>query len=199
MGHSRRSLAACILGVAFLWLAPPAQAQEPVLSGFQHTAFSLSFDASSVDQAGNDSPDLVFRDVTFGVAIPVASRLGVWLSVSKSADFNRHAEARKLTGSFGGGLSYVLAQRDSVTLSGLGGVISRLERFGDGSINPTALRMGGKVGYRVLGVPHESRWFGFFFTGGADFAMRNIMSTSDGDIKKGDTTYFALAGFEFSM
>ena len=76
----------------------PAEAQEPVLSGFQHTAFSLSFDASSVDQVGNDMPDLIFRDVTFGAAVPVASKLGVWLSVSKSADFNRHAEAQETHG-----------------------------------------------------------------------------------------------------
>ena len=107
-----KTFATLAVSIALLLsFAVPAAAQEPVLSGFQHTAFSLSFDASSVDQVGNDSPDLVFRDVSFGVAVPVASRLGVWFSVSKAADFNRHAEARKLTGSFGGGLSYVVARR----------------------------------------------------------------------------------------
>ena len=58
-----------ILLFAFMMsLALPAQAQEPVLSGFQHTAFNISFDASSVDQVGNDNPDLIFRDITFGVS-----------------------------------------------------------------------------------------------------------------------------------
>ena len=188
-----------LFGVLAAGLARPVQAQSVSVSGFEHTSFNLSFDASSVDQVGNDSPDLVFRDVTFGVAVPVASRLGVWLSVSKSADYNRMAEARKLTGSFGGGLSYMLARRNSLTLSVLGGVLSRLERVGDGALNPTALRMGGKVGYRVLGKPGESRWFGFFLQGGSDLAMRDIMSADDGDIMKGDTTYYARVGFEFSL
>ena len=195
-----KTFATLAVSIALLLsFAVPAAAQEPVLSGFQHTAFSLSFDASSVDQVGNDSPDLVFRDVSFGVAVPVASRLGVWFSVSKAADFNRHAEARKLTGSFGGGLSYVVARRNSVTLSVRGGVLSRLEQIGDSELNPTALRMGAKVGYRVLGDPGESRWFGLFVQGGSDLALRDIMSADSGDVMRGDTTYYARVGFEFSL
>ena len=194
-----KNFATLAVSIALLSLAVPAAAQEPVLSGFQYTAFSLSFDGSSVDQIGNDSPDLIFRDVSFGIAVPVASRLGVWLSVSKSADFNRHAEARKLTGSFGAGLSYMVARRDSVTVSFRGGVLSRLEQIGDSELNPTALRMGMKIGYRVLGDPGDSRWFGFFLQGGSDLALRDIMSADDGDVMRGDTTYYALAGFEFSL
>ena len=198
MGHSRRSLAASILGVAFLWLAPPALAQEPVLSGFRHTAFNLSFDRSSVAQLGNANPDLVFRDVTFGVAVPLTQQLGLWLTVSKAVDFNRDADDRKLTGSFGGGVSYALARRGAVSLHALGGVLSRLERVGDGRLNPTAARLGAKVAYRVLGEPRDERWFGFFLLTGTDFALQNIMS-DDGNIKKGDTTYYARVGFEFSL
>ena len=194
-------LVVVLLGVFAAGLARPAQAQSVSVSGFEHTSFNLSFDASSVNQVGNDDPDLVFRDVTFGVAMPVASRLGVWLSVSKSADFNRNAAegARRLTGSFGGGLSYIIAKRGPVTLQAQGGVMSRLERVGDGGLNPTALRIGAKVGYRVLGKPGEDRWFGFFLQGGSDLAMRDIMSADDGDIMKGDTTYYARVGFEFSL
>ena len=183
-----------LITCGFSW---PAQAQS--VSGFEHTSFNISFDASSVDQVGNDSPDLVFRDVTFGAGLPLTDNLGIWVSVSKAADFDRHAEARKLTGSFAGGLSYILARRDSVTLSVLGGVLSRLERVGDRNLNPTALRIGAKVGYRVLGEPSESRWFGFFAQGGSDLAMRDIMSAFDGNVMKGDTTYYARLGFEFSL
>ena len=189
------------VAVAFLSLALPAQAQEPVLSGFQHTAFSLSFDASSVDQVGNDTPDLLFRDVTFGVSMPLTKQLGIWLTVSKSADFARNVADgdRKLTGSFGGGVSYVIASRGPVTLQALGGVMSRLEHVGDGALNPTAARLGGKVGWRVLGDRGAERWFGFFLQAGADLALRDIMSTMDGDILKGDTTYHARVGFAFSL
>ena len=190
-----------VVAVAFLSLARSAQAQEPVLSGFQHTAFSLSFDASSVNQVGNDSPDLVFRDVTFGVSLPLTQQLGVWVTVSKSADFDRNAAdgSRQLTGSFGGGLSYILAKRGPVTLQALVGAMSRLEHVGDGALNPTAGRMGVKAGWRVLGDPGDERWFGFFLQGGADLALRDIMSTMDGDILKGDTTYHARVGFQFSL
>ena len=59
--------------------------------------------------------------------------------------------------------------------------------------------MGAKVGYRVLGEPGDSRWFGFFLQGGSDLALRDIMSADDGDVMQGDTTYYALAGFEFSL
>ena len=186
-----------LIAVLTVGLARPADAQT--VSGFEHTSFNLSFDLSSVDQIGKDSPDLTFQDVTFGADLPLTDRVGLWLTVSKAADFNRHADARKLTGSFAGGLSYVLAQRDSVTLSIRGGVLSRLERLGDSELNPTALRMGAKVGYRVLGEPGESRWFGFFLQGGSDLAMRDIMSMSDGNVMKGDTTYHIRAGFEFSL
>ena len=192
-----RRLIFVLLLVGVLAVARPAAAQT--VSGFEHTTFDLSFDLSSVDQVGNDSPDLVFRDVTFGAGLPLTDNLGIWVSVSKAADFNRHAEARKLTGSFAGGLSYLLARRDSVTLSVLGGVLSRLERVGDRALNPTALRIGAKVGYRVLGEPSESRWFGFFAQGGSDLALRDIMSADDGDIMKGDTTYHVRLGFEFSL
>ena len=192
-----RRLIFVLLLVGVLAVARPAAAQT--VSGFEHTTFDLSFDLSSVDQVGNDSPDLVFRDVTFGAGLPLTDNLGIWVSVSKAADFNRHAEARKLTGSFAGGLSYLLARRDSVTLSVLGGVLSRLERVGDRALNPTALRIGAKVGYRVLGEPSESRWFGFFAQGGSDLALRDIMSADDGNVMKGDTTYYARLGFEFSL
>ena len=197
----RRNFAAYTLFSVFLCLALPAQAQEPVVSGFQHTSFSLSFDASSVDQVGNDDPDLIFRDVTFGVSLPLTQQLGLWVTVSKAADFDRNASdgARKLTGSFGGGLSYLLATRGSVTLQVKGGVMSRLEHVGDGALNPAAARMGGKVGWRVLGDSGDERWFGLFLSGGADLALRDIMSTMAGDILKGDTTYFARLGFEFSL
>ena len=97
------------------------------------------------------------------------------------------------------GLSYVVARRDSLTVSLRGGVLSRLEQFGDRELNPTALRMGAKVGYRVLGEPGDSRWFGFFLQGGSDLALRDIMSADDGDVMRGDTTYYARAGFEFSL
>ena len=188
-----------LLGVLTAGLARPAQAQT--VSGFQHTSFNISFDASSVNQVGNDSPDLVFRDITFGAGLPLTSSLGLWVTVSKSADFNLNAAdgTRKLMGSFGGGLSYVIASRGAVTLTALGGVMSRLEHVGDGELNPTAARMGAKIGWRVLGDRGDERWFGFFLHGGADLALRDIMSMSDGDIMKGDTTYYARAGFEFSL
>ena len=191
------SLFVVLLAVLTVGLGTSAQAQT--VSGFEHTSFNLSFDASSVDQIGNDTPDLVFRDVTFGAGLPLTDKLGIWVSVSRAADFNRRAEARKLTGAFAGGLSYVLAQHNSLTLSVLGGVLSRLERVGDRELNPTALRMGAKIGYRVLGEPGESRWFGLFLQGGSDLAMRDIMSTSDGNVMKGDTTYHLRLGLEFSM
>ena len=195
----RLIFAVLLLGVLACGVARPAAAQT--VSGFEHTSFNLSFDGSSVNQVGNDSPDLIFRDVTFGVAVPVASRLGVWLSVSKAADFARNVADgdRKLTGSFGGGLSYILAKRGPVTLQALGGVMSRLEHVGDGALNPTAARMGVKSGWKVLGAPDDERWFGFFLQGGVDLALRDIMSMSHGDILKGDTTYHARVGFEFSL
>ena len=197
----RLQIHAFYLAFGLLCLPIPAYAQEPVLSGFQHTAFSLSFDGSSVDQVGNDSPDLIFRDVTFGVSMPLAKKLGIWLTISKSADFNRNAAegSRKLTGSFGGGVSYVLSRRGPVTFQALVGAMSRLEHVGDGSLNPTAARMGVKAGWRVLGDPGDERWFGFFLQGGADLALRDIMSSMDGDILKGDTTYHARVGFQFSL
>ena len=70
---------------------------------------------------------------------------------------------------------------------------------GDGELNPTALRMGAKVRFRALGEPSAERWFGFFLQGGADLALRDIMSATDGDILKGDTTYHARFGLEFSL
>ena len=59
--------------------------------------------------------------------------------------------------------------------------------------------MGAKVGYRVLGDPGESRWFGLFVQGGSDLALRDIMSADSGDVMRGDTTYYARVGFEFSL
>ena len=188
-----------LLIVLTLGLARPAQAQT--VSGFQHTSFNLSFDLSSLQQVGDDSPDLTFQDVTFGADLPLTDRVGLWLTVSKSADFNRNAKdgMRKLTGSFGGGLSYTLARSQRLTTALQGGVVSRLERIGDRELNPTALRIGAKVGYRVLGEPGEDRWLGFFLQGGTDLAMRDIMSMSDGDVMKGDTTYHFRVGIEFSL
>ena len=188
-----------LLIVCAVGLALPAQAQT--VSGFRHTSFNVSFDGSSIDQVGNDSPDLVFRDVTFGVNLPVTSSLGVWAAVSKSADFNRAAEVdtRKLTGSFSGGLSYVIVQRDSVTLSVLGGVLSRLERVGDSNLNPTTARISAKLGFRLLGEPSDSRWFGLFVLGGSDLSLRDIMSADDGNVMRGDTTYHFRIGLEFSL
>ena len=186
-----------IVGFAFAW-STPAQAQT--VSGFEHTSFNLSFDLSSVQQIGDDSPDLTFQDVTFGAGIPLSDRVGLWLTVSKAADFNRaETETRKLKGGYGVGLSYTLARRTHLTTALQGGVISRLEHVGDGDLNPTALRLGVKVGYRVLGDRTSGRWFGFFIQGGSDIAMRDIMSMSDGNIMKGDTTYHARIGFEFSL
>ena len=187
-----------IVGLAFIF-ATSAQAQT--VSGFEHTSFNLSFDASSVDQIGNDSPDLVYRDVTFGAELPLTEQLGLWVTVSKAADFNHNVADgdRKLTGSFGGGLSYSLARRGPVTLQALGGVMSRLEHVGDRQLNPAALRIGAKLGFRVLGAAGADRWFGLFLQGGSDFALKDIMSMSDGDILKGDTTYYARVGFEFSL
>ena len=187
--------------IVCLFVATATAAQAQTVSGFQHTSFNLSFDLSSVQQIGADSPDLTFQDVTFGADLPLTDRVGLWLTVSKAADFNRNADedARRLTGSFGGGLSYVLAKRGPVTVKALGGVMSRLEHVGDGALNPTAARMGVKSGWKVLGAPGDERWFGFFLQGGADLALRDIMSTMNGDIMKGDTTYYARAGFEFSL
>ena len=101
MRHVTRLLMLVVV-LLFGWVLP---AQAQTVSGFQHTSFNITFDGSSIDQVGNDSTDLVFRDVTFGVEVPVTEKLGVWLTVSKAADFNRDAEAdaRKLTGSYGGG------------------------------------------------------------------------------------------------
>ena len=187
-----------LLIVLTVGLARPAQAQT--VSGFQHTSFNLSFDLSSLQHVGDDSPDLTFQDVTFGADLPLTDRVGIWLTVSKAADFDRTAtDMRKLTGSFGGGLSYTLARRQRLTAALQGGVVSRLERIGDRELNPTALRMGAKVGYRVLGEPGEDRWLGFFLQGGTDLAMRDIMSMSDGDVMKGDTTYHFRLGLEFSL
>ena len=57
-----------------------------------------------MQQIGADSPDLTFKDVTFGAGLPLTDRVGIWLTVSKAADFNRSAtDTRKLSGSFGGG------------------------------------------------------------------------------------------------
>ena len=195
----RKSLLFVVLiGVLTAGLARPAQAQT--VSGFEHASFNFSFDASSVQQLGTDSPDLTFQDVTFGVDLPLTDRVGLWMTVSKAADFNRAAtDMRKLTGSYGGGLSYTVARSPRLTTALQGGVISRLERVGDGGLNPTALRMGVKVGYRVLGDRPSGRWFGFFLQGGSDLALRDIMSMSDGNIMKGDTTYHARVGFEFSL
>ena len=186
-----------MLAVLTAGLARPAQAQT--VSGFEHTSFNLSFDLSSVQKVGADSPDLTFQDVTFGVDLPLTDRVGIWLTVSKAADFNRGATTRKLKGSYGGGLSYTMARRQRLTAALQGGVLSRMERVGDGELNPTALRIGAKVGYRVLSEPGESRWFGFFLQGGSDLAMRDIMSSTAGDISKGDTTYYARVGLEFSL
>ena len=190
-----------LFGVLAAGLARPVQAQTVSVSGFQHTSFNISFDGSSVDQVGNDSPDLIFRDVTFGVSLPLTQQLGLWVTASKAADFNRHAAdgTRKLMGSFGGGVSYVLAKRGPVTLQTLAGMMSRLEHVGDGSLNPSAARLGAKMGWRVLGDSGDERWFGFFLHGGADLALRDIGSTTHGDIMKGDTTYYARVGFEFSL
>ena len=178
--------------------ALPAQGQT--VSGFESTSFNLSFDLSSGPQMGMDSPDLVFRNVTFGVEHPLTSNLGLWATVSKAADFNRDAtDMRKLTGSFGGGLSYKLTQGEKLTLTVLGGIESRLERIADRNLNPTALRLGAKIGYRVLGDPGTNRWFGFFLEGGPDIALRDVMSATYGDILKGGITYHARAGLEFSL
>ena len=196
MRYATRILSALVVGLV-VFVAAPAQAQT--VSGFENTSFSISFDGSSVDQIGNDGPNLVFRDVSFGVSVPVTENLGVWASVSKAADFNRDAEDQKLTGSFAGGLSYLVAQGDKVSFSILGGVLSRLERVGDQALNPTAARAGAKIGYRVFGDPSDSRWFGLFVEGGSDFALRDIMSMSDGDIMQGDTTYHYSLGLEFSL
>ena len=187
-----------LLVVLTAGLARPAQAQT--VSGFEHTSFNLSFDLSSVQQIGEDSPDLTFQDVTFGADLPLTDRVGLWMTVSKAADFNRaETDARKLTGSYGGGLSYTLTRSQPITAAIQSGVLSRLEQIGDGDLNPTALRMGVKVGYSVLGDHASGRWFGFFLQGGSDIALRDIMSASDGDILKGDTTYYARVGFEFSL
>ena len=185
--------------VLMLALAAPAAAQQ--VSGLSSTSFNLSFSGSSVDQIGNDSPDLVFRDVTFGVELPITQHLGVWVSVSKSADLNRSAAdgARKLTGAYSGGLSYLLAQRGNVSLKAIGGLSSRLERVGDGMLNPTAARFGASVGVRLLGEPTDTRWFGLFVAGGLDLSLRDIMSETEGDIMSGNTTYAWNAGFEFSL
>ena len=77
--------------------------------------------------------------------------------------------------------------------------MSRLEQVGDGNLNPAALRIGAKLGYRVLGDAGADRWFGFFLQAGSDLALRDIMSASDGDILKGDTTYHFRIGLEFSL
>ena len=189
-----------MLGVLCAGLARPAHAQTIAVSGFEHTSFNLSFDASSVQQIGDDSPDLNFQDVTFGAELPLSDKVGIWLTVSKAADFSRaETENRKLTGSYGGGLSYALARSQRFTAAIQSGVLSRLEQIGDGDLNPTSLRLGVKLGYKVLGDLSAGRWFGFFLQGGSDIALRDIMSSTDGDITKGDTTYFARAGFEFSL
>ena len=187
-----------LLGVLTAGLARSAQAQT--VSGFEHTSFNLSFDLSSVQQIGDDSPDLTFQDVTFGADLPLTDRVGLWMTVSKAADFNRAStDMRKLTGSYGGGLSYTVARSQHITAALHGGVLSRLERIGDGDLNPAALRMGVKLGYRVLGDHTSGRWFGFFLQGGSDIALRDIMSVDDGHVMKGDTTYHARVGFEFSL
>ena len=182
-----------------LLTAGPVQAQS--VSGFEHTSFNLSFDLSSVDQIGNDSPHLRFRDVTFGAELPITSRVGLWATVSKSADYNSDAEdgTRKLTGGFGGGLSFLVARSGNATFDIQGGLLSRFEQVGDGELNPAAARMSAKVGWRLLGEPDDSRWFGIFFQGGTDLALRDIMSMTDGDIVKGDTTYHTRMGLEFSF
>ena len=187
-----------LLGVLTIGLARPAQAQT--VSGFEHASFNLSFDLSSVQQIGADSTDLIFQDVTFGADLPLTDRVGLWMTVSKAADFNRaETDARKLTGSYGGGLSYTLTRSQPITAAVHGGVLSRLEQIGDGDLNPTALRLGVKVGLSVLGDHASGRWFGFFLQGGSDIALRDIMSADSGDITKGDTTYYGRAGFEFSL
>ena len=188
-----------LIVVLLLGWALPAQAQSA--SGFEHTSFNVSFDLSSVDQIGDDSPDLRFRDVTFGAELPMTERIGVWVTVSKSADFTFDAAEgeRNLTGSFGGGLSYLVADMGNATFDIQGGIISRFERVGDGDLNPSAARISGKVGYRLLGEPDDSRWFGLFLQGGSDIALRDIMSVDDGDIVRGDTTYHTRMGLEFSF
>ena len=187
--------------VLFVFLAAgiAGQAQAQTVSGFEHTSFNLSFDLSSVQQIGDDSHDLTFQDVTFGIEVPLTDRVGIWLTVSKAADFNSSATARKLRGSYGGGLSYTLARRQRLTAALQGGVLSRLERFGDSDLNPTAARISVKLGYRLLGEPSDSRWFGLYVLGGSDLALRDIMSASDGDIVAGDTTYHSRAGLQFSF
>ena len=198
MRPATRLLMLMIVGLSVCW-PPPAQAQA--LSGLEYTTFNLSFDLSSVDQIGNDSPDLRFQDVTFGAELPLTPKLGLWAQVSKAANFNRGAAEgmRKLTGSYGGGLSYVLARRGPATLHAMTGLMARLEQVGDGELNPAALRIGTKLGYRVLGDPGDARWFGLFLQGGSDLALKDIRSNTQGDIRKGDTTYYARAGFEFSL
>ena len=187
-----------LIAVITAVLTRPAYAQT--VSGFEHTSFNLSFDLSSVQQIGDDSPDLTFQDVTFGADLPLTDRVGLWMTVSKAADFNRAStDMRKLTGSYGGGLSYTVARSQTITAGLQGGVLSRLERIGDGDLNPAALRLGVKLGYRVLGDHTDGRWFGFFLQGGSDIALRDIMSTMDGNVMKGDTTYHARVGFEFSL
>ena len=199
MRPATRLLMLMIVGLSVCW-PTSAQAQTVTVSGFEHTSFNLSFDASSVQQIGADSPDLTFQDVTFGAGLPLSDKVGIWLTVSKAADFNRaETENRKLTGSYGGGLSYALARSQRFTAALQSGVLSRLEQIGDGDLNPTSLRLGVKLGYKVLGDLSAGRWFGFFLQGGSDIALRDIMSSTDGDITKGDTTYYARAGFEFSL
>ena len=195
----RRLIFVVLLGVLTCGVVRSAAAQS--VSGLEYTTFNLSFDLSSVDQIGNDSPDLRFRDVTFGAELPLTSRVGLWATVSKSADYNRNAAegTRKLMGGFGGGLSYLVASRGDATFDIQGGLLSRFEKVGDGELNPAAARMSAKMGWRLLGEPDDNRWFGIFFQGGADLALRDIMSAADGDIVKGDTTYHTRVGMEFSF
>ena len=197
----RESLPFVVVLIGVLTAGLASQAPAQTVSGLENTSFNLSFDASSVDQIGNDNPDLRFQDVTFGAELPLTEKIGLWATVSKSADFNRHAADgdRKLTGGFGAGLSYEVASRGKANFDLQVGILSRFEEVGDGDLNPVAARLSAKIGWRLLGEPDDSRWFGLFIQGGLDLALREIMSMSAGYVMKGDTTYHTRGGLEFSF
>ena len=196
----RFTVAALVIGL--LLFATPSKAQT--VSGFRHASFNISFDGSTISREGIkdglNNPDLTFKDVSFGTTLPVANRLSIWLTVSKAASWSEADESgRRARGAFAGGLSYRLAQHNRVSLDVLSGVTSRLERLGDGMINPTALRIGGKVGIRLLGEPGEHRWFGIFIMLGEDLMLRDINDEMKGSTVKGTILSYWRMGFEFSL
>ena len=192
-----------MLVAGLLSLAIPSAAQT--VDGFRHTSFSISFDGSTVSREGGanglSNPDLTFKDVTFGVTLPILQNLSVWLNVSKAASWNEMVDAsgRHARGAFAGGLSYRLLQQGRLYMNVVGGISSRLERIGDGMINPTALKIGGKVGVRLFGESGDHRWFGIFLVAGEDVGLRDIVDMDNGSTVKGTILPYWRLGMEFSL